>query len=242
MTEISNAIAEAIRKRATSATLGTYLLFWATYHWQGLYATFFVNQDLIYGQHGLLKNEYVDKYFFGINSWDDWQFYLGIIVPAIFTCVFIWLLPHYVLIHAYRQEQRHKVRRRITKLEEELALQKTEESLARQEKQTLEAEIKTSEKKKEARKTDPTILWKEELETVRNTPQFKYLGDLLECIYRYKGYVEADDQYGDPVFGLNPNSLRFGDSRDIINISDNGERITLTEKGKFFASEYAEEF
>lgn len=242
MNEISSAIAEAIRKRAASITLGTYLFFWMAYHWQGLYVTFFVNQDLIYNQHGLLKNEYVNKYFFGFHGVQDWQFYLGFIIPLVLTYIFIWHVPRYILIRAYRQEQRHKVHRRIIKAEEEHNLQKAEENLAKQEIRTIQAGIDTSEKKKEATKKDPTILWGEEFNDIKHSTQYNYLNDIFKSVYEYKGRTSVHDEYGEDIFTLNPNSLRFGDSRSIVDMIDNGNRIELTDKGKYFAAQYDEKF
>ena len=64
-----NAIFEYVRKRAVSTILVSYTVFWAIFHWQGIYATIFVDQNVIYKRYGLLKNEYVNKYFFGL----DWS-------------------------------------------------------------------------------------------------------------------------------------------------------------------------
>lgn len=67
MSELTDSIGEAIRKRVVSATLAIYLFFWCIFHWEALYTTFFTSQDIIYEKFGMLKNEYINHYFF---NWD----------------------------------------------------------------------------------------------------------------------------------------------------------------------------
>lgn len=238
MSEISSAIAEAIRKRAASATLGTYLFFWSVYHWQGLYVTFFVNQDLIYGQHGLLKNEYVDKYFFGINSWNDWNFYLGLLAPAALTYLFIWWIP-LILLKAYKKEQWFKVEKRIIRIDQEKRVQEDRKELAQETAKAVKEEVKTVQAKKQAAKIDPKILWDEEIRLMKDTGQFAKLKDVFVCYYQYGGERKVASQFpSHPVFELNADSLRIADANELVTISTNGKIIKLTDKGKYFASKY----
>lgn len=232
-------INEALKKRTTSATLGTYLFFWAAYHWQGLYATFFVDQQLILKKYGLLKNEYVFKYFFGYHGLLDWQFIFGLIVPAILTCLFILIVPRKLFVHFYKQEQGYRIDKRLIKIKEEERVAERQERLATQVEKTVQAEIKATDKKREAAQKDPTILWNEEYETVK-VKNANDLRGILESVYKHGGQilVESDSAFASPEFELDPNSLRFGDAREIINIVQSGSRIELTKKGKYFASKF----
>jgi len=236
---ISKSIAETIKKRAASTALATYTFFWCSYHWQGIFVTFFVKEELIYKKFNLLKNEYVNNYFFGLHGWNDWGFYLGFILPAIFTYIFIWWIPKIILLSAYKQEQRYKVDKRIIRNEEERRLQINEEHLATQETKTVEAKIEASEIKNKASEIDPTILWEQDYIKLNNNKK-NYLKDILECIYKHRGYIEVGSEYvgGYPMFELNPNSLKFADSLNLIEIVDKGNRIALTDKGKYFAKKY----
>lgn len=236
MGELSSSIAEAIRKRAVSSTLGTYLLFWCAVHWQGIYTTLFTSEDLIFKKYSVLKNEYVSDKFFSLNDWDS--LVIGLALPLFATYVFIWLAPHYVLIHAYRQEQKHKVDRRRVKLEEERKLEKEEEKLSKQEIRTLNAKQAQNRKRVQVAKSNPSVLWEEEFKAFKESDDYKTFKDVLTSVYRYRGQVEVYDDYNNLVFDLSPQALRIADVKGLIQTTSSGTIIQLTEKGKFFADKY----
>lgn len=235
MSELADSIAEAIRKRAVSSTLGTYLFFWCAFHWEGIYTTLFTNQDLIYGKFGMLKNEYVAHYFFG---WQGWRTILSYLVPLLLTALFIWPIPKYVLIHAFRQEQRHKVDKRRVKIEEEEKIQVKKRSLAVEAEKTLKAEIKTSKAREEAVSVDPTILWKKEFQDSFGPRLYETLSDISEAVYRGGGAIT---QHYDQTLGawlganLSKDAIAFAHTNDLITVTSKG--IALTDKGKFFVKE-----
>lgn len=239
MNEISNSIVEAIKKRTASATLGTYFFFWCAYHWQGLYVTFFVNQDLIFKtQNGLLKNEYVDQYFFGWSGWNDFDFYLGIVIPGMLTYLFIWWLPH-ILLKMYRKEQWFKIEKRIIRIEQEKKIQEDRKELAKETTEAIQEEVKTARAKKSAAKIDPKLLWDEEIVSLKKSKQYEKLRDVFICYYRYGGERRVEGTYKSmPEFELNADSLRIADTYSLVTMSSNGKVIALNEKGKYFASKY----
>lgn len=235
MSEITDSIGEAIRKRVVSATLGTYLFFWMAFHWEGIYTTLFTSQDLIYEKFGLLKNEYVNQYFFG---WHGWYSLFGYILPLALTILFVWPIPKYILIHAYRQEQRHKVDRRRVRIEEEEKIEAKKEDLAIQTKKTLEAEIETAVVEKKAEKTDPTIGWQKEYNSFEKSGLINYLSDIAEAVYKHGGRVSKyyDNDLSEWTgINLPKDGLAVAHTNDLISIKN--ERIMLTEKGKFFLSQ-----
>jgi hypothetical protein len=241
MNEIGNSIAEAIKKRATSVTTITYFVFWCAYHWQGIYTTLFTSEDLIYGKYNLLKNEYVNTFFFG---WHGWQTLYGYILPLIWTLVFIWLLPPKFLIHAYRQEQRHKVDKRRVKYEEESKLEKAREELAVQEKKTIDAEIRTSRSSKAAAKVDPAILWEKEFKSFASRPNAKAsIQQASQSVYAEAGnlfqYTDASGWAKSPE-GIEPNNLALLDTYNLITFTDKGRIINFTDKGKYFLKKYSD--
>lgn len=137
----------------------------------------------------------------------------------------------------YKQEQGYKIDKRIIKLKEEERIAQGQEKLAVQVEKTLEAEIKATDKKQEAVRKDPTILWDDEFEKIRNRPELR---GIFTCIYEHNGNVRVYNEFSSlpPVFELDPNSLKLGDSRELVNIVESGKRIELTKKGKYFASKY----
>ena len=238
MSEIMSTINEMIRKRTTSLTLGSYLFFWMIFHWQGIYVTLFVSQDLIYKtQNGALKNEYVAKYFFGFNGFSDWEFFLGIVGPALLTYIFVFWLP-YVLVHFYKKEQWFKVERRIIKIQQEKRIQRDKRALAKEIEQTSNQEVEAAKAAKKVSEIDPEIRWRKDY-SMLDSDEENYLKQVLECVYSRGGKVKIHSVAGGPdIYSLNPNALRFADSNGLVLLNDDGSRITLTEKGKFFARQY----
>lgn len=235
MSEFTDSIGEAIKRRVVSTTLMTYLFFWIVYHWQVLYVTLFVNQDLILQKFGMLKNEYVNTYFV---TWDGWSTVLGYLIPLVLTVLFVWPIPKYILIHAYRQEQRHKVDRRKVRIEEEEKILVKKESLAKQTQKTLEAEIDTAKIEKEAAIEDPTILWKQDYDKFQRNGLNNILSDIATAVYTGQGKTvrfysdEAREWVGAK---LSKDTLAIADTNNLIVVKDG--RISLTEKGKFFMSQ-----
>lgn len=234
MDELLKSFAEAIKKRTASSALGTYAFFWGVYHWQGIYTTFFVDQQLIVEKYGLLKNEYVDRYFFGWHSWDDWSFYLGYAVPVILVVIFIWLIPKFILIHAYKEEQKYKVDKRIVRFDEEKRIREKEKEVAASAKEALQAEIEVSDKRRTIERSDPTILWDKEYQEFERDPAFSSFNFIIESVYEYAGRTQFRD------FRVPSGALAVAHSRGLIEIKQEsrGTVIELTEKGKYFVGKY----
>lgn len=110
---------EYIRQRSVSTLLISYSVFWVIYHWEGVYTTFFTSQDFIMEKYGILKNEYVRKYFFGIGQDNFANWFFGIVIPAVLTIFYVWVLPKILINPSYRREIKYKVDRKEMKMKEE---------------------------------------------------------------------------------------------------------------------------
>jgi len=237
MNEIGQSIAEAIRKRAVSSALGTYLFFWCVIHWEGIYTTLFTSQDLIYTRYTLLKNEYVSHYFFG---WHGWKTVAAYLAPVALTALFIWVIPKFILVHTYRQEQRHKVDKRRIRYEEEERLEDARKGLAVQRQRAVEAEVSASDAIKQASKTNPTIAWQREMgEFLKIESSIPTLNALRTTIYEDSGHLTSyESASGDwmSAIGIPSVQLALADTNDLITIDKQNQTIELTKKGKFFIS------
>ena len=239
MNEIGQSIAEAIRKRAASSTLGTYLFFWSVLHWEGIYTTLFTSQELIFDKYNVLKNEYVGQYFFG---WHGWSTVIAYVLPIALTVLFIWIIPRYILLHAYRQEQRHKVDKWRVRYEEEERLEEARKDLAIQQKQAAEAEVDASQAIRKASKTDPSILWEREMtEFLKIEKAISTLSALKVTIYEDNGHLTGYESYGDWIdaSGIPVDELALADTNDLITFDKSNQTIELTKKGKFFLSRFS---
>lgn len=239
---LMESIIEFIKNRTTSAAYGTYFFFWSAFHWQGLYTSAFTSEELIYEKLGLLKNEYVNQYFFG---WHGWSSFWGYFSPLMLTVVFVWLVPRFVLVHAYRVEQEHKTARKNIKATEEQKRQAyqafLDKKVSAQEEKRVVARTKLSTAQKAAKKVDPTILWDSEYNEFASEPNFNEFVFILQSVYEHDGRTRAQaDGYGDYRFRLGGSALKLADTYGLITItSEKGDtRIKLTEKGKYFAKKF----
>ena len=233
-----NAIFEYVRKRAVSTILVSYTVFWAIFHWQGIYTTIFVNQDIIYGKYGSLKNEYVNKYFFGFN-WSNiltihnLEILLGWIIPAGLAYFYIWWLPRLVINPAYKREINYKKDRELEKLKAEKKRQDEERKLIEKQTATEEAKIELANKKAEVSERNPVIGWQEEYrEFILNEDAVSSFDELLEIVYSRRSFdIDRD------IDKIRPESLLLVDIWGLTKIVNNN-RINLTDKGKYFARLY----
>lgn len=261
MEKMDSTIAEFIRTRLSSAAVGMYGFFWLLVHAQGVYTTFFVSQDLIYKKYGLLKNEYVYKYFFGCHAvtlfgfdhnkhhvyFIDWHFIWGLILPAILTYTYIWLLPKHVLIRAYEEEQQHKTAKKKIKFKQEQAISRFETEATEKKTDAVEAEITLAQneialakKELEAAELNPEIAWSKDFDEFKNDPAYNSFSMIINAVYEYSGrtkrYVDNGKWSGvDMPAGV----LALADSNGLIILDNNTDTLMLTDKGKYFVRRYS---
>lgn len=240
-----NAIFEYVRKRAVSTILVSYTVFWAIFHWQGIYTTIFVNQDIIYGKYGLLKNEYVNKYFFGFN-WSNiltihnLEILLGWIIPAALAYFYVWWLPKFVINPSYKKESIYKEQRKIEKIRSEKRIQDEEKKLIEKQTAAEEAKIELANKKAETSKKDPTTAWRDQYnrEFIINSEDVSSLDSLLNRVYKYGGRIESRNIRGERTSGMSPDELLRVDMLGLATIEDDNKSVRLTDKGKYFTKLY----
>jgi hypothetical protein len=239
MDEIYKSIGEAIRNRATTALVGTYSIFWSIYHWQGIYTSLFVSEDHIFEKFHMLKNEYVNTYFFGLHGFGDSQYYLGILIPLALTFIFIWVLPEFLFIHAFKKERDYKTAKRKIVLKAEADIQKIKTTLANESSKALDAEIVRIEKEQEIKQLNPSKEFELEYEEFKQNSDYQDLEEIIEAVYEHQGnfkeYSNGNILY-DPK--VSKEALALAHSNGLININNNAETIDLTEKGKFFVSRF----
>ncbi len=227
------AILEYARKRAVSTILVSYTVFWAIFHWQGIYVTIFVNQDIIYGKYGLLKNEYVNKYFFrfdwsNILTIHNLEILLGWIIPVVLAYLYIWWIPKLIINPAYKKETVYKEQRRIEKIKSEKRIQDEERKLIEKQTATEEAKIELADKKAEA----PAGWERDYQDFITNYKAVSSFDELLRIVYNRNSIGQTES-----VAKIDPDSLMIVEAFDLIDATESN-RIRLTDKGKYFARRY----
>lgn len=228
-----NDIFEYVRKRAASTILVSYTVFWAIFHWQGIYTTIFVNQDIIYGKYGLLKNEYVNKYFFGF----DWsnivtihnlEILLSWVIPAGFAYFYIWWLPKFAINPAYKKESSYKEQRKIEKIKSEKRIQDEERKLIEKQTAAEEAKIELADKK-----TEVSSRWERDYQDfIANEEARSSFDELLRIVYSRDSIGRTKN-----IARMTPHSLMIVEAFDLVDATVS-DQIRLTDKGKYFARQY----
>ncbi len=227
------AILEYARKRAVSTILVSYTVFWAIFHWQGIYVTIFVNQDIIYGKYGLLKNEYVNKYFFrfdwsNILTIHNLEILLGWIVPVVLAYLYIWWMPKLIINPAYKKETVYKEQRRVEKIKSEKRIQDEEKKLIEKQTATEEAKIELADKKAEV----PAGWERDYQDFIANEKAVLSFDELLRIVYNRDSIGVTES-----VAKMKSDSLMIVEAFDLIDATESN-RIRLTDKGKYFARRY----
>ena len=238
---IMNSFLEYIRQRSVSTLLVSYSVFWAVCHWEGIYASVFTGQEYIMEKYGMLKNEYVHEYFFGIN-WDNpWPWLAGLVIPAILACLYVWVLPKYVFNPSYKREIGFRVDRQAMKINEERRLISVEMEKTEEMSESIAAEIELEKSKIEASKVNPELKWRDEYREFAGddtTSAFAILDNLMTVIYTHDGRLS--DGYGNRF--ISEDALMMCDAYGLSNFDSNSRsRIYLTDKGKYFLRQFAKD-
>jgi hypothetical protein len=239
MDELGHSLLDVLKKRTTSTFFGTYIFFWVSLHWQGVYTTLFTSQDLIYKKYGVLKNEYVNVYFFGIHNWGD--FFFSAFTPLLLTFLFIWPIPKYVLILLYQIEQEHKTERLRVKHTEEIKRQEFKIEKIESEAQRVAAETVLSVERKKAEEINPRKAWEEEYKEFQKDPAFQQFSALINAYYEHSGhakyyYNESKSMWTDPH--VPSGILAIADSNGLISIDNKTNTFELTDKGRYFVKRF----
>ena len=228
---------EYLRRRATSTFMVAYSIFWAMWHWEGIYTTLFTSQEYIMSQYGILKNEYVARFFFGFsniqgNFWLGlaWRI-LGFIIPALLAYLYVWWLPKFVTNPAYRREANYKIDRRIIKNEAELRLSNSERKKTEAKTKETTAKIESAKKEEEMKMLSPEEEWEIDFSQVSSdSDMIDALSELKDTIYNYNGWATSMG-----VRRIGVDELMFCDIHGLIQFDESdSDRITLTKKGKYF--------
>ena len=239
---------EYLRRRATSTFMVAYSIFWAMWHWEGIYTTLFTSQEYIISQYGMLKNEYVARFFFGFSNiqgifWPSlaWRI-LGFIIPALLAYLYVWWLPKFVTNPAYKREANYKIDRRIIKNEAELRLSNSERKKTEAKTKETTAKIESVKKEEEMKMLSPEEEWAVDFDraTLSNRTSFTVdaLSALKETIYDYGGWIISEE-----TRHIDGDELMFCDTNGLIKFYEkNTLRIEITEKGRYFLRQIMDVF
>jgi hypothetical protein len=234
---------EAVKFRVTTSIVATYVFFWVAMHWQGFYTALFVDQEAILIKYKMLKNEYIETYFFGFHPDQVW-FWTGYVLPAVAAIVFIWVLPRFVFLPAFKVERKYKLERKLVILENDRAYEKAKASVVKQRAQRKKAEVAVVQAEQIIEEADPTKVYEREYMAFRRRPRSRQvLEELKECIYDYNGYlkVPATRTANGAQYKIDTDTLAVSHANELVDIiasnTSLGDKLQLTQKGKYFIAQ-----
>ena len=86
----------------------------------------------------------------------------------------------------------------------------------------------------------PEVLWESEYKEFTTHPLYRHFSKIIESIYEYHGKTATVTRYSQR-FEIPKELLAFAHANELINFSEDNDRISLTVKGKFFVKKFTSE-
>ncbi|HSW74283.1 MAG TPA: hypothetical protein VLG16_00275 [Candidatus Saccharimonadales bacterium] len=235
--KLAEAFIAYLNGRAKTQLYGLFVTWILILHGSIVFTCLFTDQQLIYKRTGLLKNEYIAERFFAIYTWRFWIFEIArFALACLLTYLMIWVFPKYLLAKAYEKELEADYGRKSQKLGKDLDLEKERNKLAKTQLDTVDKEKKVIAQQEDLEDKEVKT-WKTEY---RETSQSlkNALNDVIRAVFEHKGHLEKYIKDGYDVDPQVPSrSVAIAYSNNLIELSDNGSRVALTKKGRFFVSQ-----
>lgn len=226
---------EYLNKKASSTLILVFVISWIICHSQGFAAMFFTDQDLIFRKYGMLKNEYLNQYFFG--NFCDYDFWIRTLLPFFLTWFYIWVMPKLIINRAYKKQINDRVDREIIKEEAQQRLIKEQKETTKEEIAIKKEQVKLAEENKKLENKTPGKIWDNEYEDFTKIPDYSdILSQLQDTIYQHHGSIR--DGYSNIVH-MTSKALMICDTNNLITIS--GNTCSITDKGKHFLKHFSSE-
>ncbi|MCI5050717.1 MAG: hypothetical protein MRY57_00195 [Candidatus Pacebacteria bacterium] len=233
---------EIFKDRVTHPFYKTYAVTWFVVNWKIVYSLFFTSEEYIYLKYNDLRHEYFFKEFFNLNIFENYYFWVFVIIlPILFTWLIIWKFPDWIFIKATIKNEKFRVDKKIARIEEEKRLEEDKEELIKVKKENIKEEVRVD---KLVRENKPEIEWDKEYVKFTKTKWYKIFNQVIESAYSYNGRIIEYGWNQSVEFEMNRNLLAYVHSKNIVTIDQHAGQantINLTEKGKYFVSRYTED-
>jgi len=235
---ITNFIRDLIESKPRTRLYSIVAFWYVLLHADVLYVALFQNEELIFKQKHMLKGEYLlqDILHFGTSTF--WIIEISKLVGAVLIGVLaVWVLPKYVTRYAYNRQVSD---------EYDLKLEKNKYDRLLQDKKvkTIDKQLEIVNKATEVRNKEEDLVkseteeWNEEYETFKNSSFYIDFGDIIESYFEKYGIIVESDYNGNQLWRIDKDVLAYAVSNNLINFTDNRQRIELTDKGKYFVKKY----
>lgn len=223
-----------LNNKASTTLFAIYAGFWATVHSDGIVALLFVDQDKIYEKYGLLKNEYLFDTFFGFHP-DNILWWVRLILPFVFTALYVLFFAKFVLNPAYKIEIKYKYARKLEKYKKETDLQKEKDKLDRVKVRSAQNQTKIKEEQIKQEELDPEVKWAKDYERFSgNLYSREAINALEDLYYSHSGYLTD----GRGNLNIDRDYLSLCESYGLFRRDEKSRNyIDITDKGWYFIRE-----
>lgn len=239
--ELRKSFGENLRERLTSPFYGSFVISWCLWNWKVWYVTVFVDSGLLFQKENILKVDYiVGQYQWNLGWHFVWSISHLIVLPLISAYVAVfWLskVTHWFYKKSLDTEKMNELAKE--KKEGELLEAKRKRLTTAGDVLKIEGDVLKKEQEVQNIKSENLQEeWDDEYEKFKRNSLFRSFSSIKDVIYKREG--RTNDFLGNI---LNTSVKAFADSHDLIkmNIGNGGERVSLTEKGKYFMKRYIED-
>lgn len=239
--EITDSVADGVQSRVVTPIYGTFAILWLIFHWNFVYSMFFVGEQYIYDKTGMLRNEYLFHILF---NFQNWYFYVSWIAPFILTWLVIWKFPKLILLPAVEKEEEYRASKIVKRLKAEKDIKTYEKNVVKVEEEKLELEEKKAEHQAQISQLNPQILWEQEFLDFTFHPLFLKMKQIVTSLYEHNGKTHAWGGTANYRI-VDADIVAYLHTKGVLDLSGNNkgdEEISLTEKGRYFISQYLEKF
>lgn len=229
MLDLLKSLFEAIKNRVSNPVYGIFAIWTIIFHWRFFVVLFFVSEDKIWLAKSMLKEEYLYRTY---SNYGDWTFHFYLLMPFVLTFLTIWVFPQYIFKPAFRRIQKDKTQLKIDKIQEQQRFEIAKTQLTQAEIKNIAVVSEKSQKEKKLEQIDPTLKWEQEYEEFYKSFFYSMFDRIIYSIYDDQGRLS----------GVPKELLAYCHSNgliDIIKQSGMSDRISLTEKGKFFVKNFS---
>ena len=227
--EAVESLNEALKERSISPFYGYFVISWLLINWNYVYTALLVDQNLIFDQTGLLKDDYLLQNV--LPAYHSWNWLVDfIITPFAVTFLVFWVMPFITKVF-YRQHLININRFERIKLEaiKKSTLEKTE---------LIKEKVKMAEQTKRAESVNPEINWEIDFDKFRLSVLYKKFNQISDSFYKYNGQIKQFD------FQVDTDILIYADSHGLITISEDqydNKVLSPTEKGRFYFRKFIDD-
>lgn len=237
LNEVKNSIKNNLLNKLVSPFYGAFIISWLIWNWEILYATIFVDPELLWISKGLLKLDYI------LSFYPPEKYIVNIIFlaigPLLSSYIAVFIFPM-ITKRFYKKSLESEAENINIKTEiEQGILKKKGEKLAAEEK-ILIKESSVKDRKKEEIKSQGEE-WGKEFNDFKKHPLYPELKKMVDVLYGQGGktYTWRGSRY---IRNINQDMIAIAHTKGLININNSGdpsnEIFELTEKGKYFINMY----